>query len=221
MTASRCALGRGVNTGARVQGLFVKPLLAVTIAFALSLAGPTAGAQEEPSDAPESISTHKTPKKAQKRRSALAGGLWFHGGLNFAWVQESQHNCPGAQWGATAAKGLYVRYERTYFTFEADDDGGNCDVLVAGDSLIEEEAITVGILLGHTGLFVGGGRADIDAEIILAAAPFGQPQDRGAKYEIGWSDQGGRGLEIVLSRTLSEVRNVTALSVNLAFGWKH
>ena len=151
-----------------------------------------------------------------------SGQLWANVGLNQGWIQDSDVNCLGAQYGvALRASDVYVRWSRTTVSYEAKDATGSCDGAIMGDSDIVEHAWTGGVMLGRSGWFMGAGIGNVDVQRSASNdVRFGK--DDGTRYEIGYTTQRkrprGLGLEVLFFHDANDVRDFSGLAFGFTLG---
>jgi hypothetical protein len=183
---------------------------------------PAATPAPAPASAPAKQAAKPGKAKARTKRPSRAG-VWGHLGLTVPYVQGSDKNCWGGEYGAgLRASALYVRWTRTRMSYEAKDRTDTCDGLFAGDSDVRESAWTGGFMLGRSGFFVGMGGTDVNVERTFANdVDFGR--DHGRRYEFGFSSlakyPAGVGFEVVAFRGLNDVRDYSGVSLSASLGF--
>lgn len=197
----------------------IRPTLAAALAaFSLGTA-----AAEPAAPAPGSAAA-TVPRPAARHGGGR--GVWINVGAHLSSFTDSEHNCPGYQAGLTFAHGVLLRVEYILGSYEDDDDGNTCDLGVFGDSTVTERSVLAGFALGRRGLFVAAGPSAMDVKRDDFGGPMNGPagEDTGSRVELGWSAGLARqnsGLEFVLFRTDTEVRDVHGFALSAAFGLSH
>jgi hypothetical protein len=143
--------------------------------------------------------------------------MWFDIGGNFTRVDEADLNCGGAQGGFAFGSPLLVKAQWTALTFEADDDGGDCDLGWTGDSSVNERAIMAGLAAGP--MYIAAGPAAVNVHE-TSFGPWGK--DTGTRIEVGYQSRletgSWSGFEVLLFGTTNEVRNYGGLAIGWTFG---
>lgn len=143
--------------------------------------------------------------------------VWLNLGGNMARVDKADHNCPGGQAGFGFGRRLMVKGQRAGMSFEADDDGGDCDLGLWGDTTVRESALMAG-LAAPNGLFVVAGPAAMEVED--QRGPSGS--DTGTRFEVGYqsrlNSKAVSGLEVALFFTDNDVRNYGGLALSWTVG---
>lgn len=143
---------------------------------------------------------------------------WFSFGPNFTRVAESDHNCGGGQTGAAFGSKLMLKVQYTAVSFEADDDGSDCDLGFYGDSDVSERAVMAGFA-SREGLFLVAGPARAHVHE-TRFGPWGV--DTGTRVEIGWASRATTGavagFEVLLFHTANDVRDYGGAAINWTFG---
>jgi hypothetical protein len=143
---------------------------------------------------------------------------WISFGPNFTHVDRADLNCGGGQAGGAFGSKLRVKVQYTRVSFEDDDDGGDCDLGLYGDSAAGERAVMAGFA-SRDGWFLVAGPARVHVHETRYGA-WGE--DTGTRVELGFGSRARTGdvagFEVLLFRTENEVRDYAGGAINWTFG---